>query len=187
MNGKLICTKPGNERRFRLPGNMSIKASLTDYALFIYVPEISALANKARSVGKFEYDPGFDIDRFAIECACGISETDCCPAFKKLREMVAAHAIDGKCFDPSFVAIDVEKNPLDGEVHVTRVCHGDGRCGPIAFEYEDGLEAWPELRSACEECDKHAKKSSSGADNGNGKLVHGGIIAFFKRLIGRRK
>ena len=184
-NGKLICTKPGNERRFRIPGNMAIRASLTDYAIFIYLPEESALAEKARSVGEFEYNPGFDIDRFAFECACGEGETDRCPAFKKLRELLAAKAIDGRCFDPSFVPIEFKEDLENGKRHVTRVCHGDGRCGPIAFKYEDGLEVWPELRAACAKCDKHSNDCAGNSNNGNDKCAHGRIIAFLKRIFGR--
>lgn len=186
-NGKLICTKPGNARRFSHPCNRAIETTLAWPVLLLYIPEVAAVAEKARSVGELEYNPGFDIDRFALKCTWLDVEPESCPAFKKLLELLEAHVFDGRNLDPSFVSVEVEKDLLDGKVHVTRVCHGDGTCGPVAEYNEDGLEAWKELRTACAECDKHAEKRPGDADDGNDKLVHGGIIAFFKRLIGRLK
>lgn len=179
--GKLICTKPANARRF----SRAIETTLAWPVRLLYVPEVAAVAEKARSVGELKYNPGFDIDRFALQCARLDVEPESCPAFKKLRVLLETRVFDGRHLDPSFVSVEVEKDLLDGKVHVTRVCHGDGTCGPIAEYHEDGFEMWKELRTACAECDKHTEKCPGDADDGNDKLAHGGIIPFFKRLFGK--
>ena len=185
FEGSLICTKRGNLRRFTDPDIRKVVRYLTGSSCLIYIPQDAALAENARAVGELKYDPRFDIDRVCISCIKNDVENDGCAAFKILREALETKVANLQVLDPSFVPVEVEKNPDDGKVLVTRVCNGDGRCGPVSAKHEYGFELWPELCAACAQCDQNTEKRPGYADNGNNNLAHGGIIAFFKRLIRR--
>ena len=210
--GSVICTKPGNARRFHGPWSRAIGIlRLPCGARLIYCAEDAAIASQARACGKLEYNAGRDIDRYCLYAACKEGDLDSCPAYQKIRELVERLALDGRRFDRNAVTVDVEPNAVNGEMVVTRVCEGDGRCGPIAFECTDHFAAWwhdlKTISLACEFCRQPGEVC---ADGGNGERrngdaavrvpgdgvvdgaddgsenVHGGIIAFFKRLLGRR-
>ena len=193
-----LCTKPGNKKRFYHPWVRRILlCELPCGAQLFYIAQDASLASQARAVGKFEYDPGRDIDRYGLNVACEVVELDGCPAYKKTRELVEAFVLDGRRFDATAVTVDVEKDTVNGNVVVARVCDGDGRCGPIAFNaaecIEDGFSDLMAVSASCKfrrtpsvvctiACDDKAKNT-----NNDHKNIHGGIIAFLRRLFGRGK
>ena len=205
--GKLICTKPGNARRFYSPYARTVEEMLTNDVTFVFLCEDRAIAREARTIGKFEYNAGADIDRYALDCSRAEGELNRCPAYEKLRELVKVFVVDGRRLDRHAVTVDVDQDPGNGEVVVTRVCDGDGRCGPIAADCRERLEDWFfDLGKICESCDLQRFPGKTDADlrrpqgansdddrhedpekSKNVADVHDGSIPFFKRLIGRWK
>lgn len=205
---KWLCTKPENEKRFRHPWVRRILlCELPCGAQLFYIAQDASLASQARAVGKFEYNPGRDIDRYGLNVSCEVVELDGCPAYQKTRELVEAFVLDGRRFDANAVTVDVEKDPVNGNVVVARVCDGDGRCGPIAFNATECIEGgFTDLMVVSESCKfrrcavvekaddaNHDRNDGSevaimGDDirNDDVKTRHGGIIAFFRRLFGRK-
>lgn len=211
--GGIICTKPGNRKRFYHPwANVIVIYTLPCGAKLCFLAEDTAIAHEAHAIRQFEYNAGADIDRYVLCVTCEEVEFDRCPAFQKMRELVGSHVLDGREYDRQAVTIQVEPDLLDGKPTVASVCHGDGRCGPIAVDYRDSSENWlPALKAIAEKCDHNSYHSgdanvvvSDKAPDGTGQLsgqadvvadigasdgvenVHSGIIAFFKRLLGRR-
>lgn len=193
-----LCTKPKNEKRFRHPWVRSILlCELPCGAQLFYIAQDASLASQARAVGKFEYDPGRDIDRYGLNVACEVVELDGCPAYKKTRELVEAFVLDGRRFDATAVTVDVEKDTVNGNVVVARVCDGDGRCGPIAFNaaecIEDGFSDLMVVSESCKFCGTPSVVCTIACDdkakntNNDHKNIHGGIIAFLRRLFRRGK
>ena len=204
-----LCTKPGSRKRFYHPWTKVIEIyKLPCGARLCWLPEQPAIAHEAHAIRQFEYNAGADIDRYALHVTCEEVEIDRCPAFQKMRELVGSHMLDGREYDPCAVTIEVEPDLLDGKAAVASVCHGDGRCGPIAVDYRDCSENWlPALKAIAAQCNYNAydsgdanvvvsEKAPCDAGKGDavtdneapdgGKNVHSGIIAFFKRLLGRR-
>ena len=206
---KWLCTKPGNKRRFDHPWVRSILlCELPCGASLFYIAQDESLASQARAVGKFEYNPGRDIDRYGLNVACEVVEPDGCPAYQKTRELVEALVLDGRRFDVSAVTVDVEKDTVNGNVVVARVCDGDGRCGPIAFNatecIEDGFSDLMVVSESCKFCGRAVVEKADNANHGcndgsevaimgddirndDVKTGHSGIIAFFRRLFGRKE
>ena len=193
-----LCTKPKNEKRFRHPWVRSILlCELPCGAQLFYIAQDASLASQARAVGKFEYDPGRDIDRYGLNVACEVVELDGCPAYQKTRELVEAFVLDGRRFDANAVTVDVEKDTVNGNVVVARVCDGDGRCGPIAFNaaecIEDGFSDLMVVSESCKFCGTPSVVCTIACDdkakntNNDHKNIHGGIIAFLRRLFRRGK
>lgn len=205
-----LCTKPGNKKRFCHPwSNVIVIYELPCGAKLCFLAEHTTIAHEAHAIGQFKYNAGADIDRYALRVTCEEVEFDRCPAFQKMRELVGSHMLDGREYDRQAVTIQVEPDPLDGKPTVASVCHGDGRCGPIAVDYRDSSDDWlPALKKVAAECKYNsndscdanvvvsekapdsAGKGDAVTDNrvpGGDKNVHGGIIAFFKRLFGRGK
>ena len=210
MRGTYIATKPKNIKRLYGIVTKTVESLLPCDGTFIYVCEDAAIANQVRAFGKFKYYAGSDIDRYGVYCPNVKCDLDTCPAYKKIRELVLSGRLDGRKLDPNAITVDVETDPSNGEVVVTRVCNGDGRCGPISADNCDSLEDWWfDLETVAKSCIYCRNHTDNDADQGNvircnvsadgvadgaelvecdaEKLVHGGIIAFFKRLIGRRK
>ena len=206
----LLCTKPGNRKRFYHPWTKVIEIyKLPCGAKLYFLAEDTAIAHEAHAIRQFEYNAGADIDRYALSVTCEEVEFDRCPAFQKMRELVGSHMLDGREYDRQAVTIQVEPDPLDGKPTVASVCHGDGRCGPIAVDYRDSSDDWlPTLKKVAAECKYNSNDSCDANvvvsekapdDAGKGdavtdnrvpdgdKNVHGGIIAFFRRLFGRGK
>lgn len=206
----LLCTKPGNKKRFHHPwSNVIVIYKLPCGAKLCFLAEHTTIAHEAHAIGQFEYNAGADIDRYALSVTCEEVEFDRCPAFQKMRELVGSHVLDGREYDRQAVTIQVEPDPLDGKPTVASVCHGDGRCGPIAVDYRDSSDDWlPALKKVAAECKYNSndscdanvvvsEKAPDSAGKGDAvtdnrvpdgdKNVHGGIIAFFRRLFGRGK
>jgi len=210
----LLCTKPGNRKRFYHPwSNVMVIYTLPCGAKLCFLAEHAAIALEAHTVRQFEYNAGADIDRYALSVTCKEVKLNSCPAFHKLRELVGSHMLDGREYDKLAVTIQVEPNALDGKTEVTSICYGDGRCGPIAVDYRDCSENWlPALKAIAEKCDHNSYHSSdanvvvsekapggTGQHSGQADVVadigasdgvensHSGIIAFFRRLFGRGK
>ena len=204
-----LCTKTGNRKRFHHPwAHVIVIYKLPCGAKLCFLAEDTAIAHEARAVRQFEYEAGADIDRYALSVTCEEVEFDRCPAFQKMRELVGSHMLDGREYDRHAVTIEVEPDPLDGKPTVASVCHGDGRCGPIAVDYRDSSDDWlPALKKVAAECKYNSndscdanvvvsEKAPDSAGKGDavtdneapdgGKNVHGGIIAFFRRLFGRK-
>jgi hypothetical protein len=209
-----LCTKPGNRKRFYHPwANVIVIYTLPCGAKLCFLAEHPAIAHEAHTVRQFEYNAGADIDRYALCVTCEEVKIGGCPAFQKMRELVGSHMLDGREYDSLAVTIEGESNTFDGKTTIASICYGDGRCGPIAVDYRDCSENWlPALKAIAEKCDHNSYHSgdanvvvSDKAPDGTGQLSgqadvvagigasdgvensHGGIIAFFRRLLGRRK
>ena len=182
----LICTKPKNAKRFWNPWSRTVKFTMPCDTLLIYLCEDPALASQARAIGKFEYDAGADIDRYALGCSARVENLECCAAYEKMRQLVHGHALDGRKLDRQAVTVDIETDPRNGKKRITRVCDGDGRCGPISVEACDSLGPWvDELSKECENCSYRRNAADDKVGKGKGvaegkgfEEVHGGIIAF---------
>lgn len=189
----LICTKPKNARRFWAPWTRTVEFDMAFGNTLIYLCEDPALAREARAIGKFEYDAGADIDRYALGCSAREGCLESCAAYEKMRKLVRGHALDGRKLDRQAVTVDIETDPRNGEKRITRVCDGDGRCGPIAFEACDSLGPWlDELIKECENCcyrrnaaDGKVGKVKVVAESEGSEEAHGGIMAFLKRCFGK--
>ena len=156
-----LCTKPGNRKRFYHPWARIIEIyELPCGAKLCFLAEHTAIAHEAHAVRQFEYNAGADIDRYALRVTCEKVKLDGCPAFQKMRELVGSHMLDGREYDPLAVTVEVEPNAPDGKADVASVCHGDGRCGPIAVDYRDCSEDWlPALKAIAEKCDQNSYHS----------------------------
>ena len=194
FNGRLICTKTKNAKRFWSPWSRTVEFEMSCGNILIYLCEDPTLASQARAIGKFEYDAGADIDRYALGCSAREGCLECCAAYEKMRKLVCGHALDGRKLDRQSITVDIETDPRDGEKRITRVCDGDGRCGPIAFEACDCLGPWlDELSKECENCCYRRNAADGKVGKGKGvaecqgfKKVHGKrIIAFLKRCFGK--
>ena len=220
--GNYICTKPGNARRFQnerrdlwvrtayLPGReldglytwkfFAPNCYKLDHKNFFcvihFLLEDERLALQHRLIGKGDYNPVFDIDRYAVECGAFYREGGVCPVFEKLRAVLDEQILRG-----------ADKLDVIDDAGRTFVCDGDGRVGPIApfvrNDYHKFLPLEQDLASICQACEYRRDESGNSADeyaelleyNGKtvnnrlkyGKNIHGGIIAFFRRLLGRRK
>ena len=217
--GNNICTKPGNARRFQnerrdlwvrtayLPprpgydplgfGAGRYKFKQPNFFCKIhYLMEDERLALQHRLIGKGDYNPVFDIDRYAVECGAFYREGGVCPVFEKLRAVLDEQILRG-----------ADKLDVLDDAGRTFVCDGDGRVGPIApfvrDDYHKFLPLEQDLASICQACEYRRDESGNSADeyaelleyNGKtvnnrlkyGKNIHGGIIPFFRRLLGRRK
>jgi len=217
--GNIICTKPGNARRFQnerrdlwvrtaeLPprpgydplgfGAGCYKFKQPNFFCRIhYRMEDESLALQHRLIGKGDYNPVFDIDRYAVECGAFYREGGVCPVFEKLRAVLDEQILRG-----------ADKLDVRDDAGRTFVCDGDGRVGPIApfvrDDYHKFLPLEQDLASICQACEYRRDESGNSADeyaelleyNGKtvnnrlkyGKNIHGGIIPFFRRLLGRRK
>lgn len=85
-----------------------------------------------------------------------------------------------------FPHVKCPRTYANGEKRITRVCDGDGRCGPISVEACDSLGPWfDELSKECENCSYRRNAADDKVGKGKGvaegkgfEKVHGGIIAF---------
>lgn len=149
------------------------------------------------TIKQLNYDPWNDIDRYFIKCLRGNVEGASCPAWQKLRQMCSVRECEETFVEPSALVAVRDNDGMYGEPNRIYIGNGDGRVGPIAAN--DGLcrrNPLAELARLCESCkfcgtpsvvctiacDDKAKNT-----NNDHKNIHGGIIAFFKRLFGRGK
>ena len=228
--GNIICTKPGNARRFQnerrdlwvrtayLPGreldglytwkSFAPNGYKLDHKNFFcvihFLLEDEMLGLQYRLIGKSYYNPVFDIDRYAVECGAFYREGGVCPVFEKLRAILDEQILRG-----------ADKLDVIDDAGRTFVCNGDGRVGPIApFARDDDFKFLPlaqDLAAICQACEFCRQPGEVRADGGNGErrdgdatvrvagdgvvdgandgseIFHVGIIAFFRRLFGRRK
>ena len=182
-----------------------------EFKLVYLEPEESAdITYKRLTGGKFEYHSWSDIDRYLLKCGFGNAEGDRCPAWKKLREILAVGGPDLASATGDRLFVRVEDNPAYGECGTVYVGYGDGSIGPIVKELRScGRSPFEALALCCQSCEfkrttrdanaDHADNDGDdNADDGNRvsdvnahndlmNRPHGGIIAFFKRLFGKGK
>ena len=200
LEGQVICTKPGNINRFSggnawhirefAPSRGKDARCQLEHKRFCRVTflfEDELLGAVRAIVGKGDYDPTLDIDRYLVECKGFYREGCVCPVFEKLRTVLAVNAAARKDH------VNTMQRGSDAYI-----CHGDGRVGIIAPVLEYDIELIPpadELQAICEKCEYCPRQTDDDADDGKMidsyvidrgfRKVHGGIIAFFKRLFGK--
>jgi len=155
------------------------------------------------SVEHFKYDPWNDIDRYCLKCIGGNREAAACPAWQELRKACAVGELKEAVVEPRALAIELDLDGVHGKRGAAYIGNGDGRAGPIApiqcIGNRHTIERIAALCTTCKfRCDAVVVKTdyadhdggncgdASNQPDGNFKVSHGGIIAFFKRLIGRR-
>ena len=195
--------------RYRKGAILNLVANNEFFQLAFLEPEESgdAIYNRLTG-GKFNYNSFNDIDRYLLKCSFGNMECQSCPAWQKLREILAV-----SCDDISVMMGDrhfarIEDDPAYGEVGKAYVCNGNGAMGPIARK--PCLYRWhpfAPLEAICKGCEYRRNHTDNYADQGkvirgkvstdgvadgaervkcdDEKLVHGRIIAFLKRIFGR--
>ena len=184
-------------------GARSCFEDLNDFCAIAYLEaemlSVDAVAKSAdgtiktlSGVGK-DYYPWLDIDRYAVKCFGGNDKGERCPVFKALRDMCNARDTDLISFQPNAFLAYTDDDGSYGHAHALYVGNGDGRCGPISTKLAfTERSAFKKLAELCESC-PFAKKLGEAKDHYDCcqtrddkiKCFHGGIIAFFKRLIRR--
>ena len=197
VNGVAIFTKRENSIRFdRYSGFLKCVRCFNDKATnrlmtVNHLREGDGARAERAAIGQGEYDPALDIDRYLVDCVCPEGKIEGCAVFNAISR-----------------AIEIERlkavgDKLDGSERKrsSLIRGGDGYMGAIASKVDeefDFLPKEPELESICKGCEyRRASCVDERTDGNHGchkeievpdkKFSHGGIIAFFKRLIGRRK
>lgn len=216
FEGSLICTKRENDRRF-WNANCIIwlrRAELsmleydylgagcykfetpTFYFQIGFLGEDKTITLVRALIGKRDYKPQLDIDRYFVECGAFHVVGGVCPVFEELRHALEVHAAS--------VGPEIDRDNRRGSA---LACYGDGRVGPIASVLENDFEFVPSddaLCAICKNCKYRCDKSGNRASD-RAKLLeyrpasladtrivcyvknvlHKRIIPFFKRLIRR--
>lgn len=150
------------------------------------------------AVGKGEYDPAVDVDRYAVACPLPYDsaldeEAHVCPAWDALRREMDFVKNKGVGNDGFSVAVDVERGFEDDDARWSGVYEEHGYCGPIVEHRKPiGARGVAHIVTAAEECERRREHGSDGGDCGKGKgkdvvngaeTVHEGIIAKIKRRL----
>lgn len=158
------------------PGRYTHGATLntvlsSDDVVVVYLePEESGDVTYNRLAGgKFEYHAFRDIDRYLLKCRVGNVQDEKCPAWQKLREVLAVGGADLAIAVGDRFAVRLEDDSGYGEVGVPYVGHGDGAIGPIARKLcscrRYPLEA---VALACQSCQfKACERSALGSARGD--------------------
>lgn len=183
-------TKPENAYRFaeaKEAGRLELIQYLPCEGALLFMREdpLAALYEAAR--GSAKYDPTVDEDRWQI--CCPYLEREACPGWDGLRKMLRGVAEKKRANQSSTVPTG-DENFLYGDANGTRVRNGNGVAGPILGTRYGEVELPKEIVEVARECGKAAQAAkdaaSTDAHGEDVEVCHGGIIAFFKRLIGRR-
>lgn len=152
-----------------------------------HLAEGDCLTHVLAAVCKRDYDPAVDIDRYLVDCFGSHGRLDRCPVFEAIRAALERERAR---------RVNLGDDCVD-DARCADVGYGDGYVGPILDAFDFNPEFIPseaQLQEICLGCDKCRHDGSGHADETDqvvAKVVenrpHGGIIAFFKRLIGRRK
>lgn len=202
-----FCTRHNQAGRFESRGNRLL-LKLPCKGLVGYLPKDCWGAMDECAVGEGQYDARGDIDRYSILCYA-TNESGGCPCWDELRRIIAGDKRE-LVENARGTAIDVGAH--DGNSVASGVCERDPEVVVIPERGKD-VRRIPcgTLLALGANCD-HANygRGNSGYDAGNADYkcyemfecnlealdkqnfqeretsVHGGIIAFFKRLLGRR-
>lgn len=160
------------------------------------------------AVEHFKYDPWNDIDRYCLKCLGGNREAAACPAWQELRKACAVGELKEAVVKPRALTIELDLDGVHGKAGAAYIGNGDGRVGPIApIQCAGDRHTIERIAALCLTCKFRREPSvvhgtpcevrtNGNANDGdcdshqpNDDLddSHGGIIAFFRRLLGRRK
>lgn len=152
-----------------------------------HLAEGDRLTHVLAAVCKRDYDPAVDIDRYLVDCFGRYGQLDGCPVFEAIRAALENERTR---------RVNLRDDAVD-DARCADVGYGDGYVGPILNVFNFDPEFIPseaQLQEICLGCDKCRNDGSGHADDVYKIVVkvvenrpHGGIIPFFKRLIGRRK
>lgn len=189
MEYNCFCTKPENGWRFGLGAKDRLekvgRLPCGGEIYFLREDPLAALYEAAR--GGAKYDPTIDEDRWHVLCPYLKRKT--CPGWDGLRKMLGEVA-EKKRTDQVTAMPRGDENFLDGDADGTRVRNGNGVAGPILGTRYGDIDLPEEIVQVARECGEAAKAAENAARaDAHGEKVnvcHGGIIAFFKRLQGRR-
>jgi len=163
------------------------------------------------AVEHFKYDPWNDIDRYCLKCLGGNREAATCPAWQELRKACAVGELKEAVVKPRALTIELDLDGIHGKAGAAYIGNGDGRVGPIApIQCAGDMHTIERIAALCLTCkfrrepsvvhgtpcvvrtdgnaadgDSHSHQSDDDLDDFDDS--HGGIIAFFRRLLGRRK
>ena len=162
------------------------------YCRIVFLSEDKGLRDQLSLIGKSDYDPVLDIDRYAVECGAYFREGCVCPVFEKLIAVLR---------DQNAIARN-KSHVLDDNGRPF-ICDGDGRVGasaPVAKKYDfEFLPQVGELEAICKNCKYRCDDAGNRADEravleevndrrvDAGNVHSNGIIAFFRLLFGRGK
>ena len=122
--------------------------------LYIEPADSADVTYKRLTGGKFEYHSWSDIDRYLLKCEFGNAECDRCPAWKKLREILAVPGPDLASATGDRLFVHVEDDPTYGECGTVYVGDGDGAIGPIARDLRRcGRSPFNALALCCQSCE----------------------------------
>ena len=141
--------------RDRNVATLSVVYDCNECKLVYLEPVYSAdVTYKRLTGGKFEYHSWSDIDRYLLKCEFGNAECDRCPAWKKLREILAVAGPDLASATGDRLFVRVEDNPAYGECGAMYVGDGDGAIGPIARDLRRcGRSPFDALALCCQSCE----------------------------------
>ena len=182
---RLFVTKPGNPRFFihadRLVdvrcGLVAVDDAHGAPFAVKHLREADDVARQRQLLGKFDYDPAADIDRYLVVCGSFDEHVERCAVFEVLEAAVERQLASGRG-DPAG----------DDGAGQAGVRGGDGSVGPIAAMVEDEFEfipGMPELVKGCQACEHSRncgeRKRGNGNDGGE-DAAHAGIIAYLRRI-----
>ena len=193
IRGLPICTKRRADVRFsRYSENLiSLRtgyAGKGDRVLFelYHLAEGDRLTDILAAVCKRDYDPAVDIDRYLLDCFGVNRDIDRCPVFEAVRAALEKERLRRVNLG----------NDAGDYARCADVGCGDGYVGPIlgVFSFDpEFIPSQAELEKICLGCDKCRNSGCDQAENANQVIkqelkqrTHGGIIAFLRRMFGRR-
>ena len=193
-------TKPGNPRFLRYAGNIVEVRGLGDLwptsfedarcAPFCveHLREAEGVALQRELLGKHDYDPALDIDRYRVLCGSVDGHVERCAVFEELHALVEDQRCTVRDGDPAG----------DDGAGQPRVRGGDGGVGPVSavvhdeFEFIPGMAHLVQICKACEHCRNCGERKRGDGNDGGEDAAHAGIIAYLRGIWrkareGRRK
>ena len=190
FNFNCFCTKRENEYRFteaKEANRMEMIQYLPCQGMLLFMREDPLAALYEATRGGAKYDPTIDEDRWEI--VCPYRERKTCPGWDGLRKMLREVAEKRRANQVGATTTG-DENFLDGDANGTRVRNGNGVTGPILGTRYGEINLPEEIVKVARECGEAAQAAEDAARaDAHGeevKVCHGGIIAFIRRIFGRR-